>query len=91
MADLRGSNCLSVEECVAVFQDHTGWEGRLVEKAAMKESYIVEKIASFMDEYVPSSEKAKELKGINIIEECCIFHCVCRFFYIGSCVLYACT
>ena len=69
MADLRGSDCLSVEECAAVFQDHTGWERRLVGKAAIKESCIVEKIASVMGKYVPSSKEAKEMKGINIIED----------------------
>jgi hypothetical protein len=69
MADLKGSECLSVEECAAVFQYfgrwkrtlvggyYDGWKRRLVGKAAMKESYIVEKIASVMDKHVPSSEK----------------------------------
>ena len=64
MADLRGSDCLSVGECGAVFQDHTEWERRLVEKAAVKESDIVEKIASIMARHFPSSEEARKLKGI---------------------------
>jgi hypothetical protein len=33
-----------------------------VGEAAMKESYIVEKIASVMDKHVPSSEETRELK-----------------------------
>ena len=68
MADLKGSECLSVEECAAVFQYYDGWERRLVGKASMKESDIVEKIASVMDKYVPSSEETRELKGIGKIE-----------------------
>jgi uncharacterized protein (DUF1800 family) len=62
MADLRGSDCLSVGECGAVFQDHTEWERRLVEKAAVKKSDIVEKIASIMDRHSPLSEEARKLK-----------------------------
>ena len=39
-------------------------------KAATKESCIVEKLASVVDKYVPSSKaEARELKGINIIED----------------------
>ena len=64
MADLRGSDCLSVEECVAVFQYCFGWEMRLVVKAPVKESDIVEKIASIMDRHSPLSEEARKLKGI---------------------------
>ena len=76
MADLKGSECLSVEECVAVFQDHTGWEWRLVRKAAMKESYIVEKIASVADKYVPSSKEARQLKGIGKIDVLSLTMCI---------------
>ena len=65
MADLRGADCLSVAECTSVFQYYDKWERRLVGIAAMKESYIVEKIASVMNKHVPSSEEtARELKGI---------------------------
>ena len=93
MADLKGSECLSVEECAAVFQDYDGWERRLVGKAAMKESYIVEKIASVMDKHVPSSEETRELKGILKIDvlnlTMCIFAlCVQIFICICGCVLY---
>jgi hypothetical protein len=35
MADLRGSDCLSVEECVVVFQDYSGLEKRLAGKTAV--------------------------------------------------------
>ena len=63
MADLKGSDCLSVEECAAGFRFYDGWKQRLVGKAAMKESYIVEKIASVMDKHVRSSEETRELKG----------------------------
>ena len=68
MTDLKGSECLSVEECAAVFQYYDGWERRLVGEAAMKESYIVEKIASVMDKHVSSSEETRELKGMEKIE-----------------------
>jgi hypothetical protein len=62
MAELRGSDCLSVEECVAVFQYCFGWEMRLVVKAPVKESDIIEKIASIMDRHSPLSEEARKLK-----------------------------
>jgi hypothetical protein len=64
MADLKGSECLSVEECLfiaAVFQDYDGWKQRLVGEAATKGSYIVEKIASVMDKHVSSIEETREL------------------------------
>ena len=64
MADLRGSDCLSVEECVAVFEHHHEWAHRLLIKAAIKEGDIVEKVASIMDKYFPSSEATRLLKGI---------------------------
>ena len=70
MADLRGSDCLSVEEYTQVFLYYDGWEQRLARKAAMKESYIVEKIASVMNKHVPSSEETKKLKGIGKISAC---------------------
>ena len=87
MADLKGSDCLSVEECAAVFRYYNRWEQRLVEKAAMKKNYIVKKIASVMDEYVSSSEKTRELKGILKIGvlnlTLCIFAlCVQIFIYL---------
>ena len=91
MADLKGSECLSVEECAAVFQYYDGWERRLVGKAAMKESYIVEKIASVMDKHVPSSEETRELKGIMKIVlnlTMCIFAlCVQIFIYLWLCTV----
>jgi hypothetical protein len=73
MADLKGSECLSVEECTAVFdyfgrwkgaavfQDYDGWKQRLVGEAAMKESYIVEKIASVMDKDMSLQVKKLEM------------------------------
>jgi hypothetical protein len=62
MADLRGSDCISVEECAAVFQYYEGWERRLVGKAAIKESFIVYKIASVMDKHLPSNGETRKLK-----------------------------
>jgi hypothetical protein len=62
MADLKGLECLSLEEWAAVFQYCDGWKQRLVRKAAMKECYIVEKIASVMDKHVSSIEETRELK-----------------------------
>ena len=92
MADLRGSDCLSVKECAAVFLYYDGWEQRLARKAAMKESYIVEKIASVMDKHVPSSEETKKLKGILKIDVLnlimCIFAISVYILSICSCVLY---
>ena len=87
MADLRGSDCLSVEECTVIFQDYSGLqlERRLVGKAAVKESDIVEKIAYIMDRHFPSSEEARKLKGILKIDvlnlTLCIFCVVCADFY----------
>ena len=93
MADLKGLECLSLEEWAAVFQYCDGWKQRLVRKAAMKECYIVEKIASVMDKHVSSIEETRELKGILKIGvlnlTMCILHCVCRFLSICGCVLYA--
>ena len=96
MSDLRVSDCLLVEESAAVFQYYTGWERRLVGKCAMKESYIVEKIASIMKKHVPSTEETRKLKGIGKIDACayknltmCIFALyVHRLLSICSCVLY---
>ena len=68
MADLKGSECLSVEECAAVFEYYFWWKQSLVREAATKGSYIVEKIASVMDKHVPSSEETRELKGILKID-----------------------
>ena len=66
MAYLRGSDCLSVEECVAVVEHHYEWAHRLLVKAALKGSDIdnVEKITFIMDKHFPSSEKTRLLKGI---------------------------
>ena len=65
MVDFKGSDCLSVEECVAVFEHHHEWAHRLLVKASTKEeSNIVQKVASIMDEYFPSSEETRLLKGI---------------------------
>ena len=70
VTDLRRSDCLSVEDCTTVFESYYGWESKLLEKAAEKESDIVEKIASVMDKYFPSSEKTKALKGVYSVD-CC--------------------
>ena len=64
MADLKGSDCLSVEECIAVFEHHYEWAHRLLVKSAAKESDIVEKVTSIMDKHFPSSEETRLLKGI---------------------------
>ena len=65
MADLRGSDCFSVEECASVFENHNNWAHRLLVKAATKEGDIVEKVASIMDKYFPSSGETRLLKGIS--------------------------
>ena len=70
MADLRGSDCLSVEECTSVFEGYYQWERRLVEKAALKESDIIKKIASIMDKHDPFREETGVLKGILKIDAC---------------------
>ena len=80
MSDLKGSECLSVEEYAAVFQDYPGWERRLVENAATKESCIVEKIASVIGKYVPSSEEARKLKGTMLLK-IDVFYIVYADFY----------
>ena len=64
MADLKGSDCLTIEECASVFESHHEWAHRLLIKAALKESDIVEKVASIMNKYFPSSEETSLLKGI---------------------------
>jgi hypothetical protein len=46
-----------VEECTSVFECHHEWGCRLLMKAALKESDIVEKVTSIMDKYFPSSEE----------------------------------
>ena len=63
MADLKGSECLSDEECAAVFQYYYEWAGRLVGKAVMKESHIQVKIASIMDKHYPFHNETRVLKG----------------------------
>jgi hypothetical protein len=78
MAELKGSDCLSVEECTSVFECHHEWGCRLLMKAALKESDIVEKVTSIMDKYFPSSEETSllkvmaDLKGSEClsVEEC---------------------
>ena len=73
MADLRGSDCLSVEECTSVFESYYRWEERLVEKTAVKESDIIKKVASIMDKHVPSRIETVVLKGIlkiDVLELC---------------------
>ena len=64
MADLKGSDCLSVEECAEFFHCYDGWKQRLMGEAAMKKSYIVQKIASVMDKHVPLSEETRVVKGM---------------------------
>ena len=86
MADLRGSECLSVEECTLVFEGYYQWERRLVEKAALNDIDIVENIASIMDKHFPSSKETRELKGILKIDvlklAMCIFGlCVQNFIH----------
>ena len=93
MADLKGSDCLSVEECAGVFHRYGGWERRLMEKATMKKSYIVEKIASVMDKHVPLSGETRVVKGILKIGvlnfTLCIFAlCVHKPLSICGCILY---
>jgi pyruvate formate-lyase activating enzyme-like uncharacterized protein len=78
MADLKGSDCLSVEECTSVFKGYHQWERRLVEKAAMIESDFVNNVAFIMDKHFPSSEETgvlkfmADLKGSDClsVEEC---------------------
>ena len=64
MSYLRGSHCLSLEECASVFQLYTGWASRLVGEAVMKERDIGGKIASIMDKHFPSHKETRVLKGI---------------------------
>ena len=76
MADLKGSDCLSVQECAAVFGYYNRWEQRLVEKAAMKKNYIVEKIASVMDKHFCSREETRLVKGILKIDVLNLTWCI---------------
>ena len=62
MADLSGSDCLSVEECASVFQFYARWAKRLVEKVAVKESDIIEKVAYVMAKQFPLSKETELLK-----------------------------
>ena len=64
MADLKVSDCLSIEECASVFESHHELAHRLLIKASSKESDIVEKVASIMNKYFPSSEETSLLKGM---------------------------
>ena len=76
MADLRGSDCLSVEECTAVFESYYRSEERLVEKTAVKESDIIKKVVSIMDKHDPSRIKTVVLKGIlksDVLELCSFY------------------
>ena len=82
MADLRGSDCLSVEECTAVFESYYQWEKRLVDKTAVKESDIIKKVVSIMDKHVPSRKQVVVLKGILKIDvlELCSFDLYVQIF-----------
>ena len=78
MADLRGSDCLSVEECTLVFKHYHQWERVLVVETAGKESAIIKKVASIMEKYDPSSEVPGVLKGIlkiDVLELCSVVLC----------------
>jgi hypothetical protein len=78
MVDLRESDCLSVEECAAVFEGYYQWKRRLVVKTAVKESDIMKKVASIMDKHVRSKEETgvlkvmADLRGSNClsVEDC---------------------
>ena len=63
MAELKASNCLSVEEAIAVWKDYRMWEANLVSVAATKDSRTVKIIASVMGTH-GYSEKCKVLKGM---------------------------
>ena len=78
MADLRGSDCLSVEEFASVFEGYYQWKRRLVDKTALKESDILVKVASIMDKHFSSREETRVLKGtmliIDVLDQCsCLF------------------
>jgi hypothetical protein len=68
MADLRGSDCLSMEECTSVFKSYYQWERRLVKKTAVKESDIIKKVASIMDKHEKLLPVGKETGGKNCSE-----------------------
>ena len=70
MSDLRGSDCLSVEECTSVFANYNLWERRLVETAAVRERDIVEKVAFIVDKHFPSSGVPRTLKGVYSVHFC---------------------
>ena len=79
MSDLRGSDCLSVEECTSVFEHYYQWKTRLVETTAVKESDVIKKVASILDKHDPSMEEAKALKGIlkiDVLDFCSFDLCV---------------
>ena len=75
MAKLKASNCLSVEEAIAVWKDYRGWgaklvpvdyrrwEANLVSVAATKDIRTVKSIASVMDTH-GYSEECRVLKGM---------------------------
>jgi cytochrome c551/c552 len=65
MVDLRESDCLSVEECAAVFEGYYQWEIRLVKKIAVKESDVIKKVISIMDKHVPSRGEVAVLKVLT--------------------------
>ena len=74
MADLRGSDCLSVEEYTTVFKSYLQWERRLLKKVVVKESDVIKKVAAIMDKHVPSREESRVLNGIHI-EDWCSCNC----------------
>ena len=79
MADLRGSDCLTVEECTSVFEGYNQWEECLEEKTAVKESDIIKKVVSIMDKHDPSRKEVVVLKGIlkiDVLEWCSLVLCV---------------
>ena len=82
MADLRGSDCLSVEECTSVFESYYRWEECLVKKSAVKESDIIKKVASIMDKHDLSRKEIVVLKGILKIDvlELCSFDLYVQIF-----------
>ena len=75
MAELKASNCLSVEDAIAVWKDYWGWEANLVPVdywgweaklvlvAATKDISTVQSIVSVMDTH-GYSEKCEVLKGM---------------------------
>ena len=63
MAELKASNCLSVEDVIAVWKAYRGWEANLVSVAVTKDSRTVQIIVSVMDTH-GYSEECKVLKGM---------------------------